>query len=118
MDGMKFIRVHSVNADGLIVDIAQKTMQRKLGDAGTIGRFELAFQYQIKKKRKIEWPKTAISTISPVGKDGMKFIRVHSVNADGANCGYCPVSYLQDVWRSWMMMMMMMTTFLFPLRSG
>ena len=32
----------------------------------------------------------AISTISPVVKDRMKFIRVHSVNADRANCGYCP----------------------------
>ena len=28
---------------------------------------------------------SAISTISPVGKDEIKFIRVHSVNADGAN---------------------------------
>ena len=33
----------------------------------------------------------AISTISPVGKNGMKFIRVHFVNADGVNCGYCQV---------------------------
>ena len=35
-----------------------KKRQMKLGDAGTIDRFGLAFQYQIPKKYKEEWTKT------------------------------------------------------------
>ena len=40
-----------------------KKRQIKLGDAGTIDRFGLAFQYQIKNIIKKEWTKTIANTI-------------------------------------------------------